>query len=337
MEFSTFHNDLAGTDIKPKVLLERYLALVEKDNQTYFSANETHASDCPACGSRETKPVARKSAMDYVDCANCSTVFVANRPNQAAIDRFYLKSEARRFWLSEIWTKTQQVRHEKILGPLNDWLETFLVEAFPNEPSIEVVDYRASNWGLSETLNKTGSRLKAKLVQPMFDVSSAPQDQRPMETAGDLASKKFKAVSLIETLGRVESPLEVLKWAFDHLEVDGLCFITTVLSTGFDVQVLGSKSNALVPPDRLNLLSFEGLQMLIQETGFEVVEMSTPGVLDLQNVKSAMSDGAEVPSFVRYMIEKRANNARFVYDFETFLQSNGLSSQGRVVLRKGKK
>lgn len=331
MEFSTFHSDLVGKEIKPNAMLTKYLALVEKDNRSFFPAAASHEATCPACGSRSRAPFATKLAMEYSICRDCSTLFVSSRPGQESIDRFFRESEARRYWLTELWNETQKARHGKILDPLKSWIETFVAETFPGSAPIRLAEYRANNWGLWETLNENGGRVKAELVQPMFDPSLRQGGVAPAANGS-----KYQAVCLIDTLGRVDDPAAVLRWAYDSLEKGGLCFVTTVFSTGFDVQTLGADSNALVPPDRLNLLSFEGFQSLVSKAGLEVLEMSTPGVLDLQNVQAAMAQGVQVPAFVRYLVEKRAGDERFVYDFQTFLQSNGLSSLGRAVLRKGK-
>lgn len=333
MELSTFHSDLTGKEIKPNAMLTKYLSLVERDNKTFFTTPGAQEATCPACGSRSRVPYASKLSMEYSSCRDCSSVFVSSRPNQESLDRFFRDSEARRYWLTELWNETQKVRHDKVLEPLKTWIETFVAETFPGTAPVRIAEFRANSWGLWETLNEGSGRLKAELVQPMFDSSLRSGGVVSVPAAN---ATKYQAVCLVDTLGRVEDPSAALKWAADHLDKGGLCFVTTVFSTGFDVLTLGADSNALVPPDRLNLLSFEGFQSLISKSGMEIIEMSTPGVLDLQNVQAAMAQGAQVPAFVRYLVEKRAGDERFVYDFQTFLQSNGLSSLGRAVLRKGK-
>ena len=330
MEFSTFHSDLAGSEIKPNALLDRYTQLMQTESQA-LATGAAQTAACPACGSKSHKVFAKRAGFEYASCGDCSTLFTSTRPSQDRLLQFYRESGARRFWLQDIWKETADVRHEKILAPLKDWVETFLSESFSGTKPIAIAEMNAANWGFWETLREN-ARLQARLVEPMFD----PKLEPACETAIDKrdADTKYNAVCLIDALGRVENPLATLQWVAQHLVPQGLCFITTTLSTGFDVQVLGAASEALLPPDRLTLLSLEGLKGMARKAGLEVVEFSTPGVLDLQNVQRAVKKGADVPAFAKYLVDHRAQDPRFTYDFQTFLQSHGLSSQGRLVLRK---
>ena len=93
------------------------------------------------------------------------------------------------------------------------------------------------------------------------------------------------AVFLFEALERSVEPLDLLQKVFNSLKSGGLCFITCLLSSGFEVQMLGKDSEIFVPPERMNLLSYEGMNALIEKLdGFEILEFSTPGVLDISNV-----------------------------------------------------
>lgn len=330
MEFSTFHSDLAGTDIKPNALLGKYLNMLEADAKAL--AGETMKSvDCPACGSSQKQAYAAKMSFEFAKCGSCATVYVPKRPSQDRLLRFFKDSAARRFWLQDIWKETASVRHEKILEPLKDWVETFLAETGVVGRPLRVVELDAASWGFWETLQEN-PRLQMRLVEPMFDLSLQPSCEGAVDSLDSAGI--YDAVCLIEALGRVENPLATLQWASQHLAKGGLCFITTTLSTGFDVLTLGAASEAMLPPERLSLLSIEGMKILAAKAGLEVVELSTPGVLDLQNVLRGHRAGAEIPPFAKYLVETRAQDPRFTYDFQTFLQSHGLSSQGRAVLRK---
>ena len=49
--------------------------------------------------------------------------------------------------------------------------------------------------------------------------------------------------------------------------------------------MLGHKSEIFVPPERMNIFSYKGLKGLIEKmNGFEILEFSTPSVLDIPNV-----------------------------------------------------
>ena len=114
----------------------------------------------------------------------------------------------------------------------------------------------------------------------------------------------------------------------------GLLLATTTLISGFDLQVLWDRSNSIFPPDRLNLLSVEGLTKLLERHGLNLLEFSTPGMFDVEIVRRAiLSDpDADWPRFIRYLVEKRDENA---FDaLQEYLQRFRLSSFARVVGRK---
>lgn len=338
MEFSTFHSDLAEDEIKPDLLLSRYVALLEKEIGSFFGealAQMLDTTTCPACDSTKSRAHASKMAFKYVECAECGTVYTAQMPSHVSLLRFYHESEARKFWLSEIWPKTAMARSEKVLAPLKIWVETLCEEQFgllDSRRKLSIAELYPSNWGFA-SLWEDSANVSMTLVEPMFGNFSAGKLQSA-KTSSATEAKTFDAVCLLESLGRVESPRGALSWAAEHLVKDGLCFVTTVLSTGFDIKTLGASSGALLPPDRRVLPSVEGILKLAGQLNFEVVELSTPGVLDLAHIKSAIKNGAEVPSVVKYWMEKSIADQSFAEDLQVFLQAHGLSSQGRIVFKK---
>ena len=115
---------------------------------------------------------------------------------------------------------------------------------------------------------------------------------------------------------------------------DGLVLGTATLISGFDLQVLWDRSETIYPPERLNLLSVEGLTMLFERHGFEMLEFSTPGAFDVEIVQRAIQaePARSWPRFIRYLLEQRDEEARGA--LQRYLQEFRLSSFGRFVLRR---
>jgi uncharacterized LabA/DUF88 family protein len=110
--------------------------------------------------------------------------------------------------------------------------------------------------------------------------------------------------------------------------------MTDILISGFDLQTLWNQAENVFPPDRLNVFSVEGLKALFARNGFECIEFSTPGILDLEIVDKAMEDHPEIrpPRFLEYVLRNRGVETR--QSFQEFLQENLLSSYGRILIRK---
>jgi hypothetical protein len=149
----------------------------------------------------------------------------------------------------------------------------------------------------------------------------------------EVTDSSMDAVFLFEALDRSVEPFELLQKVFNSIKSGGLCFITSLLSSGFEVQVLGQKSDIFVPPERMNLLSFEGMIALIEKLdGFEILEFSTPGVLDIPNTIIKMDEFSS-SGFFRYIFRKR-QDSELLNSFQDFLQMNRLGTFGRLVLKK---
>ena len=83
----------------------------------------------------------------------------------------------------------------------------------------------------------------------------------------------------------------------------------------------------------MNLLSYEGMNTLIKkESSFEVLEFSTPGVLDIPNVTKQLDQVNNI-DFFQYILKQRQDE-EMVSSFQDFLQLNRLGTFGRLVLRK---
>ena len=81
----------------------------------------------------------------------------------------------------------------------------------------------------------------------------------------------------------------------------------------------------------MNIFTIEGIISLFKNSGFEIIELSTPGMLDLNILENNM-DNTELPKFLKDIIK---NRDIFVKEaFQEFLQRGRLSSYLRIVAKK---
>jgi len=335
MEYSIVHSDLVNSEIKPQELLKTYSQYLESDIRELFDSKKFINFGCPTNGESNTKEKFNKMGMTYCMSATFGNAYLSPRPDQAQLADFYHKSKAREFWLKGLWSKTIQARKQKIIRPRLEWAKTF-IEQYLSDQAISMAEYYPDQWGYCEEVRNMEWLCDYWMVNPLFsaDLCESFNLDDCMCDDKDL-SQKFNVVCLFEALDRSEDPSATLQWAMDHLEPGGLCFITCLLSSGFEIQVLGRDSNAFMPPERMNLFSYEGLIHLIEKfSQFKILEFSTPGVLDIPNIQYAMKNqNIEVPGFVRYMMETR-KDPDLSLALQDFLQMNKLSSFGRLVLRR---
>jgi len=60
-----------------------------------------------------------------------------------------------------------------------------------------------------------------------------------------------------------------------------LFLFTTLSGTGVDIQVLWEHSKSVSPPHHLNFLNPNSVPLLLERCGFETLEITTPGKLDI--------------------------------------------------------
>jgi hypothetical protein len=116
------------------------------------------------------------------------------------------------------------------------------------------------------------------------------------------------------------------------LKPGGILLATTLTVSGFDIQVLWGSAKAVYPPHHANLLSIAGYHRLFERCGFELVEISTPGELDVDIVRNSLSDEPHLPvsRFERMLIAAPEDVRR---SFQEFLKRERMSSHLRVVAR----
>ena len=141
-------------------------------------------------------------------------------------------------------------------------------------------------------------------------------------------------VTIFEVADRIADVNNLFEKIYGMLRENGLCFMTGILISGFDLQTLWDKAENIFPPDRLNVFSVEGLKTLFNRHNFECLEFSTPGILDVENTEKAVErdPNIKISRFMDYLLQNRGADTK--QSFQEFLQQNLLSSYGRVLLKK---
>jgi hypothetical protein len=224
------------------------------------------------------------------------------------------------------------MREEKIINQQMEWVRGFISQ-YCNGRKLSVAEYFPNHWGYLLHARSLWAEIDYKLIDPLFNLDITLGEVSASDINDNTVSNKLDAVLLFETLDRSVNPMDILTKVNNMLKPGGLCFITCHLSSGFEVQVLGQDSELFVPPERMNILSFEGMNALIDKfLDFEPLEFSTPGVLDIVNVQRKLDEFTE-ENFLQYILKQRRDQS-LISSFQDFLQVNCLGTFGRLVLRK---
>ncbi len=322
-------DDYHMRDLKPPELLKRYLELTERDVREMLVPAATVEVPCPGCGSDEAAEAFEKFGMTYRECSACGSLYVSPRPDDAALARYDADSEARRYWRETLAPGSGAARHEKIVKPRSEWIVDSTREHMPGARAL--ADISTAQAGYVAELAGEGAFERIVLVDPVVE---PPVDAVGVTVArGGSPDGGVDVVTLLEVADRTSDVDGLFARVAGMLQPGGLVFATAVLASGFDIQSLWDHAENIYPPDRLNVLSADGLRALARRCGFEALEFSTPGILDVEIVAATLErdPSAPVPRWVRLLLTRDEHARRA---FQQFLQAELLSSYGRVVLKR---
>lgn len=327
-------------EFKPDSIYENYLKLTESDIKKEFrNKKNLSLSNCPACKSLKNTKAFVKFSLQYVECQNCGTVYVCPHPGDDQIKEHFLNSPSIHFWRDTLSKVTEHKRKEKIYGPRFDWIIDMADEYLSGAKNMG--DFNSKDVGYIEELLRNNYFDTKTIVNPYFDINDikAKNLKSNLSIVSDLETafpnknsiNIATAFEVIDYTSNVEKLMNTIK---NMLCKGGLCFITTISISGFDMQVLWENSRSIFPLDRINVLSQKGIKLLSKRHGFEMLEYSTPGILDLDIVEHELKNHPDlnIPRFVKTILER--NDEKLNYDFQNFLQVNRLSSFVRIVLKK---
>lgn len=328
-------------EFKPDVIFEKYLKLAEKDAKKEFNGKKNRVvSSCPACRSKKKKIAFFRFGFKYEECLTCGSVYMNSRPPDADIKKHYLESTSADFWRNTLSRKTEGKRKEKIYEKRFQWFRDITQNYMPFATTI--ADFNSKDPEYTREFLQNGYFKHKVVVNPYFDISAldifnADVDSYSVIQELDSSLKDGRMVDLVCAFEIMDCFTDVeflLKTINALLCKGGLCFVTTISISGFDLQVLWENSTSIFPPDRINVFSRTGLELLFKRHGFDMIEYSTPGFLDLDIIKNAVrkNPSIELPRFVKTMLSN--GNNQVCRDFQDFLQLSKLSSFVRIVLRK---
>ena len=273
-------------EIRPKTIFDEYLKLAKQDCLIYFKDSENTTINCPACD-QQGEYAFRKDNFNYANCSHCETLYVNPRPSIENFFQYYKESESSKYWASTFYKKTAEARYEKIWKPKARIIKNTLL------------NYDALNSILIDIGSGYGvfaEAMRELTEQPMLLIEPAPHLAAICRTKGFSVIDKFleeinpidldlvtarKTFVCFELFEHLHNPMKFLNVLNQLMNTNDLFIFTTLSSTGLDIQVLWEHSKAVSPPHHLNFFNPSSIKLLLERTNFEVLEITTPGQLDI--------------------------------------------------------
>lgn len=330
-------DDYRELEIWPSESFNRYLEITEREvKRLLIDKGNLVDVPCPACNGDRREIQFTKFGLEYVECIDCKTLYISPRPSEEDINHYFRESKALEFWHSHVVKESLKARIGHLFRPRAMWVASLTGESFES-PRV-VVDVNTMYNEFLEEIDRL-DLFKVKIVlDPLIDIAESLKEGFKLVnksimrvSPGEIDADVVTAFAVID---RVFNPENFLNGIRTILVDNGLLFLTARTISGFDLQLLWENSKVIFPPDHINLFSIEGIVKLLGRCGFEIIELSTPGQLDVEIVRNAIrsNDKLKVPRFISYLLNNRGEDAH--HSFQEFLQRFQLSSHVRVAARK---
>lgn len=315
---------------------------------------------CPACsggaqGKFESAKFQLKWGKDgfcYWECISCGTVYMSPRPSEDLLEEYHRRSAHYRFWAEHIFPASEEVRFTEIALPrakriaqlcrehdvfLSRTLDigagygTFcraMRSAFVNEPIWDWLHGYDIDLHYGFHALEPVPSLAAACRKSGFTVHEQTVAQQKFPEG------YFDVITAWEVIEHIFSPRDFLEKCYSWLGAGRLLCLSCPNVMGFDVFTLGAKSG-VIEHEHLTYFHPVSIAMLLEEVGFSVLEITTPGRLDAELVHQAALAGwidlHDQPFLNRVLV---TDWDQLGDSFQAWLAEAGLSSHMQVICRK---
>lgn len=328
-------NEIRADDFRAEVR-----RLYKLDQEKILSKKDKFVEvNCPACTKKDYKLFYKRDGFIFVECNLCKTVFVNPRPIQGMIFEHYRTSLAEKFWNENVYPQSEEARIKYIIMPRVKEVIKFCTKY--KIPTGSFMDVGAGYGTFCEQIKKTNKFKQVIAVEP--DPSPAEScRQKGLQVMEDFIENintgQIDVATSVESIEHVFNPIEYINSLANKLNNGGLLFLTTPNIKGFDLLVLRENSDNTTAPDHLNYFHPESITLLLENCGFEILEIKTPGKLDAELVRNKVKQGIvslDGQPFLQHILIDEGE--KYSDSFQKWLADNGLSSHMSVFARKIKK
>ncbi|MDX9742791.1 MAG: hypothetical protein RBT59_03150 [Arcobacteraceae bacterium] len=287
--------------IKPKEIDET-IDKLHKD----FNGKTIVKNICPACGSEQYSFAFDKYKFHYVECCKCKSLYVQNSITMEDYKKYAQELE------KIIYTSEKYQNYLNELSNNNHFNLELTLSRFLNKNSLVNVAYMGN---------------KAKVFQIALGGFNTVFE---IITEASEIQKKYDLIILDHYFEKSVDLSNLMKIITQSLNKNGYLYISSRVGSGIDILTLWEDTK-LYPFEHQNLMSIDGIKIMLTDNGFNIKELNTPGTLDVDNILN--SESSNIPKFLKYLSSFNKENA--LEDFRIFIQKNLLSSFATVIAQKG--
>lgn len=322
-------------DIRPLILKKEQSKYIQEDiNFLLKEKNKFVDIDCPTCSKKNETIKFEKNGFTYIECKNCTMLYVSPRPTFTILKEFYANSVNYKFFNDYIFPSSKETRREKIFIPRVEKViqlckeqnieTTSILEIgagyglFLEEMQKRNIFHNIMGVEASDALHERSEKLGFNVYNGIFEELNIEQ--------------KFDVIVSFEVIEHIFNPKSVLSKIYNTLNDNGLLVMTFPNYNGFDIATLMNVSDS-IDHEHLNYFNEKSITMLLEKIGFKEILASTPGVMDVDLVRNKILDNKfEANPFIYDICINRYEEIGDT--FQNFLIQNKLSSNMMVIAKK---
>lgn len=303
-------NSMDRTAIQDSARFNEELKLAKNTVERVLQMEMTDAPVCPGCQSTNVSFFFEKWGVSYLRCETCGTIFV--QVGKDTLEAYQTDTALTQFRNSEEYQEEARQKRQLSWQELVDWIVFRSYRYHGKKDGLHVVTGGDRHLGFAE-------RIKDSAICKTYTLL---KDAQPGQAEIALS---------FNLLQQTNAPREHLTALNRALQQHGLLFLSARIGTGFDILALKEYSQ-IYPYEYVSLLSKAALEKSLEVTGFELLDFSTPGSMDVSYVRKKQAYIAAEESFIRTLM--RECDERSLGEFQRFLQKSGMSSYAHIVAKK---
>ncbi|WPU65838.1 class I SAM-dependent methyltransferase [Peredibacter starrii] len=329
-------------DIRPKDLMKLKEPALQHDIDFMKNRmNEFEVSNCPCCNSLHHNFWDEKNSFKYDQCNDCKTVFMNPRPGEILLGEFYRQSKNYEFWAKHIFPASDSIRKERIFKPRAEKVINFW-KKYNGSLTGRFLEVGAAYGTFCEAIRDHGVFKEIIAVEPTPELAKKCRAKNLVtheETIEELTieSNSVDLLACFEVIEHLANPIAFVEKVSNFLRPGGIFVCSCPNSRSLSMLEIKSYARE-VDHEHLNYFNPDSLSLLVKKNGFEVLEVETPGLLDVDLMKNIYKEmeptirDERFGGFLKFIIQN--SEQKSLETLQSFIREAGLSSHMWIVCKK---